>query len=235
MKIDIDKVRALYGAVQNVWPNDNMWHQYTKNQISKYINRMKYAEDSYLLNAGSGGSDYGLKFRMVHVDIVENKINQFQEYVTASVETMPFDASTFTDVICVGSVINYCDAMTTIHELSRVLKPRGSLLIEFESSWGFEHRKSSIYKRDAEIVKLPYFGKYHTQWIYSPKYISNILYLAGFKIAAKHRFHFLSGLLYSKCQDENKAANFAKYDWLFRVLPIIKHHSSNIIYYCIKN
>jgi ubiquinone/menaquinone biosynthesis C-methylase UbiE len=234
MNIDIDQVRTLYETIKNVWPDDDMWHQYSKKQIYKYINRMKYGEDRYLLNAGSGGNDYGLNCRMVHVDIAENKINNFKEYKVASIEAMPFDSHTFTDVICVGSVINYCDALTAIHELSRVLKPNGSLILEFESSWGYEHRKNEAYKRDAEIVRLLYFGEYYPQWIFSPKYICNILHLAGFEIYDEFRFHFLSGISYSKYQDENRAARYAKFDWLCRVLPIIKRHSSNIIYRCIK-
>ena len=195
---------------------------------------MDYKKTGYLLNAGSGGSDYGLPHKMMHVDIAENKIKHFPEYIVSSVESMPFEGNTFTDAICVGSVINYCDASATIHELSRVLKSGGSLILEFESSWGYEHRNSHAFKRDADIVQLPYFGALHSQWIYSPKYISNILAVEGLRISDEYSFHYLSGISFSKYQNENRAVQYVKFDWLCRKIPIIKQYSNNVILRCIK-
>lgn len=234
MKIKINQVKEFYERIENVWPENDMWHQYSKNQIMNYINSIEYNENGYILNAGSGGSDYGLSSRMMHVDIAENKINQFTEYLASSIESMPFNKNTFSDVICVGSVINYCDALNVINELSRVLKPRGTLVLEFESSWGYEHRKDKAYKKDADLIDASYFGELHRQWVYSPKYISNILLSAGFHIVDQYRFHYLSGISFSKYKDENKAAHYVKYDWLCRKIPILKLHSNNVIFKCIK-
>ena len=233
MEIDIAKVKALYESTNCVWPEDDLWHQYSRTQIIKYIKRIKFCSNSYILNAGSGGSDYGLMCRMLHLDIAKNKIDKFNEYKVSSVESMPFNAHIFTDIICVGSVINYCDAMATIQEFSRVLLPGGCLILEFESSWGYEHRKSESFMRDADVLPLSYFGEYHNQWVYSPKYISGILESTGFKIRDEFRFHYISGISFSKYKDENRASRYAKFDWLCRLLPRIKQYSSNVIYRCI--
>lgn len=234
MKINTDDVKAIYETSDNVWPSNDMWHQHSKNEIIKCVHRMKYSDDTYLVNAGSGGSDYGLECRIMHVDIAENKINGFKEYIVSSVEKMPFQDEAFTDAICVGSVLNYCDALTAIHELFRVLKPSGSLILEFESSWGYEHRKSTAFMQDAEIVSLPYLGGFHNQWIYSPKYIRNILTTEGFQVYDEYRFHYLSGLSFSKHKDENQAARYVGYDRFCRFLPFIKKHSNNVVYCCTK-
>lgn len=234
MKIDLNEVKAFYEASEGVWPDDDMWHQYSKNQILNYISQMEYSDGGYLLNAGSGGSDYGLSCKMMHVDIAENKVSHFPEHKVSTIEKMPFKDNTFTDAICVGSVINYCDASAAIHELSRVMKANGSMILEFESSWGYEHRKSAAFKQDADIVRLPYYGELQNQWLYSPKYIRGILSAEGFRVYDEYRFHFLSGISFSKHQDENRAVRYAKFDWLCRALPIIKQHSNNVIYGCVK-
>lgn len=233
-QLNIDEIRQFYEEVPTVWPKDDLWHQYSKNQINQYIQKQNFDLSSYILNAGSGGSDYGLSNCMQHVDIAENKINHCKDYTVASIEALPFTEQIFNDAICVGSVINYCDAVAAIRELSRVLKSKGTLILEFESSWGFEHRRKIGYKQSATIVELPYFGKSQKQWLYSVEYIKNILTAANFKIISELRFHYLSGLSFSKYQDENKATGWTKYDPICRQIPVLRKHSNNIILTCHK-
>ena len=70
-------------------------------------------------------------------------------------------------IVCVGSVINYCDAGTVIAEFSRLSKPGAVLVLEFESSGGFEYRKRACYKESATVVTVQFQGSAHTQWLYS--------------------------------------------------------------------
>lgn len=234
MEIKIEEVKEFYEQIAEVWPENDKWHQYSKSQIFSYICKLKYSKNAYILNAGSGGSNYGLSQKMMHVDIAENKIDCFPEYINSSIEKMPFKDNIFTDIICVGSVINYCDVVAAIHEFSRVLLSGGSLVLEFESSWGYEHRKSSSFKQDADIVQLPYFGELHSQWLYSPKYISSILKMEGFYVTNEYRFHYLSGISFSRCHDENKAAKYVIFDSLCKRIPYIRKHSNNVIFRCKK-
>lgn len=232
--IDENQVRNFYEAVPSVWPDDDMWHTYSRKQIEKYIRKYKFQKDGYILNAGSGGNDYGINFRMHHVDIARNKIDHLPNATVASVESLPFKNDTFTDIICVGSVLNYCDAISATTELSRVLKKSGRLILEFESSWGFEHLNSPVYKKDAEIALLNYCGQVQSQWLYSYNYISKILKGSNFKIVDVYKFHIISGLHYNKYHNENKAAPLATFDYFFRYIPFFNKHSNNIIMSCLK-
>lgn len=233
MNIDQNEVKKLYENVDTVWPKDDNWHLYTKSQIEQYLQNQNFNQNSYTLNAGSGGNDYGLEIRMHHRDIAANKINNLSDYSIGSIESLPQSENSFDNIICVGSVINYCDAVAVISEFSRVLKDDGILFLEFESSYGYEHRKFDYYKKPAEVVKLKYFGSYWSQWIYSPNYIKKILKQYGFKIVDDYRFHILSSYCYSNCLDENKATKLSKYDGLLRHTQF-KKHANNILLKCVK-
>lgn len=232
--LDENQIRSFYEAIPNVWPDNDMWHMYSRKQIEDYIQKQPFQKDGYILNAGSGGSDYGINFKMHHVDIAKNKIEHLPNATTASIESLPFDDEIFTEIICVGSVLNYCDAVSAITELSRVLKKPGRLTLEFESSWGFEHINSHAYKKDAEIALLNYCGQFQSQWLYSYNYISKIIKGSGFKIIDIYRFHIISGLHYNKYHNENKAAPLASFDCVFRHIPFVNKHSNNIILSCLK-
>lgn len=232
--LDEKQVRQFYETISEVWPNGDMWHLYSKNQIERYIQKHNFQKNGFILNAGSGGNNYGIKGRMLHLDIAKNKIEHLSNATVASIESLPFNRGLFTEVICVGSVLNYCDSIAVINELSRILQANGVVIIEFESSWGLEYIKNSVFKKDAGVVSTKYCGRLHNQWLYSYRYISNIIKEAGFKIIDTYRFHIISGLHYSKYENENKAARLTKLDCILRYLPIINQYSNNIIVSCVK-
>ncbi len=233
MNINMEEIKTLYENVDEVWPKDDKWHLYSKKMIQKYLDKQKWEKNDYILNAGSGGNNYKINSLMHHRDIASNKINSFSDYSVGTIESLPFQNETFDKIICVGSVINYCDANATMSEFSRTIKNNGILYLEFESSWGFEHRKKSYYKQSATVVKLKYFDQYWTQWIYSPNYIKKLLNNYGFIIEDEYRFHILSALSYSLNKNENKASKYACLDSLFRKTCLSKH-ANNIILKCYK-
>jgi len=151
--LDINEITEFYENIPEVWPTDDMWHLYSKLMIENFIkNNQKYL-GGIILNAGSGGNTYGLTDKtMVHVDIAENKISKFDKYVVSSVENMSFEDCHFDSCICVGSVINYCDAIRAITKISKILKPKGYFILEYESSYGYEHRFSSAYKNPHKLL-----------------------------------------------------------------------------------
>ena len=233
-RLDINKVRALYESIEEVWPRDNLWLQYTKTNIEKYISRHSFDKQSYILNAGSGGNTYNLSNRMHHVDIVKELIESFPEHTVCSIEKLTLDASLFSDVICVGSVLNYCDLFATASEFSRVLKKGGRLIVEFDSSCSFEHLFNKEYNQSVALIEIPYTDKLSIQWIYSPSYVKKVLEKAGFRIAQTFRFHYMSGLHYSKYKNGDAATAYARFDAICRYIPCINLHSNNVIYTCIK-
>ncbi len=233
MEINKDEIKNLYENVGEVWPKDDKWHLYSKETIQKYLNKQYWNPNEYILNAGSGGNDYNINSLMHHRDIAASKVMAYPDHSVGTIEILPFKNELFDKIICVGSVINYCDANSTIAEFSRTLKQGGILYLEFESSWGFEHRKKTYYKQAATVVKLKYFNQLWTQWIFAPNYIKNLLNNYGFKIIREYKFHILSALSYSNNEDENKASKYARFDALFRKTPMAKH-ANNIIIKCYK-
>lgn len=234
MKLDQEKVKLFYNNVSNVWGNLDPWHDYSQEVISSYIKHKNIFIDSIVLNAGSAGNSYGIKCHlMYHVDIANEKIKNIDNAVVASIEEMPFDNLFFDNILCVGSVLNYCDALTAISELSRVLKPNGNLILEYESSWGFEYLHKECYKKDACIITTEYIEKEHNQWLYSPKYVETILKMYNFNIIERYPFHISDGI-FSKVLNDQVAVNLTKIDKLLRKFPLFKEHGNNIILHCIK-
>jgi ubiquinone/menaquinone biosynthesis C-methylase UbiE len=170
---------------------------------------------------------------MYHVDIADEKIKNIENAVVASIENLPFTDNFFDNILCVGSVLNYCDAMTAISELSRVLQPNGNLILEYESSWGFEYIGKDCYKNDACIITTEYIETQHTQWLYSPTYISQILKSNSLFIADQNPFHIADGLL-SKFMNDQSAVHLTRIDILLKKCPYFKQHGNNIILHCIK-
>ena len=232
--IDHNHIKNFYNQVENVWQNDP-WHNYSHLIISQFINKYNSYLSGEVLNAGSAGNDYGIKCEeMWHVDIAENKLHSIKKAICANIESLPFQNSSFDSVLCVGSVINYCDAFTVICEFTRVIRAHGNMIIEFESSNGFEYLHKPCFGQDASIIKTSYIEAIHTQWLYSPRYIFNILKNAGFDIVKMKTFHILNGLAYHFMTDENAVSLAKRTDVIVGKIPIIKRYGNNIILLCKK-
>lgn len=227
-KLDGSKIQKFYEEVDRVWPLDDKWHEYNQKEIQKFIHQFSF-ENCKILNAGSGGNDYGLNNDMYHIDIAENKIRNQKHHFVSSIEKMPFKDSSFDVVICVGSVINYCDAIIALNEIARVLKKNGLLILEFENSYSFEFRGTHAFKANASIVTTQYFNRPHKMWVYSLKYIVNILHQNNFFIKTIYPFHILSSFAYYSNKNENKAAKYTTLDMFCRHIPILRRYSGNVI------
>jgi len=227
-------VREFYNNIVDIWPENDIWFSYTKSQIWNYLHSYAFDADSYVLNAGSAGNTYDLPYNFHHVDIAHNQLKSVKNATIASIEDMPFKANTFDGCICVGSVINYCDAIAAISEMYRVLKPGGKIILEFENSNSFEYRKADIYGVSSGIVTVNYRQTQHKQWLYSYKYIRKICNDFNARIENVKFFHILSSLKLANGQTENSASNYAKYDKLLEYIPFIKKHAGNIIMSCRK-
>jgi ubiquinone/menaquinone biosynthesis C-methylase UbiE len=198
-------------------------------KLTEFLHKLRFAPDAYILNAGSGGNNYGLPYKMHHVDIAENKISKFENHTVGSIESMPFPNETFTDIICVGSVLNYCDAVTAITELARVLKIDGRLILEFESSNGYGYILNKCYNQSATVVTVEYRNEPHVQWLYSYKYINSIVKAVGLQNIKSYGYHYISGICLSLGISESKSANYANFDFIARIIPVIKQHAHNYI------
>jgi len=228
-----EQLAAFYSNLKEVWPENDKWHVYTHTTISdfvkEHIEKKEGFEKKKILNCGSGGMTYGLTCDMYHMDIVENKINHFSHWKVASAEKIPFLDEEFDIVICVGTVINYCDAASVISELNRVLKKGGFLYLEFETSGSVEYIFSDAYFKNKGLVKSKYFGKEHIFWVYSYPYIKKLLHRYGLRVTEEKYMHILSTFAYRLIPLENFAGRFQVFDPYLQHKKIRKHAANIVI------
>lgn len=230
-------LQRFYSNLENVWPDNDRWHIYTHLSISDFVKKHVENITDYkklkILNCGSGGITYGLDCDMYHMDIVENKISAFPHWKVASAEKIPFEDNEFDIVICVGTVINYCNAADVVREISRVLRPEGRLYLEFETSGSAEYIFSHSYFRDKGIVKSRYFGEEHIFWVYSFQYIRKLLHIYNIHITEKRFMHIISPFVYRIIPSENFAGLFSIFDSCLQKNSL-RIHAANIIIEAVK-
>lgn len=232
--VDQNTIREFYNSTSEIWASYDHWHLWSRQQIEEYIHSIAFQDSDYVLNAGSGGNGYGLTCNMVHVDIADQKLKGVTNAIVSSIEKMPINDAVFDAAICVGSVINYCDATASIAELTRVLKQNGILVLEFESSSGYEYKGSSAYCKSAAVVTVKFQGQDHTQWLYSLQYIKSLLLANGLFIDDIFPYHIMSSLVLKNTKNETVAVKYAKLDAFVRKIPFVSTHANNIIIRCRK-
>ena len=221
-------IRKHYNEIENIWDENDIWHTFTHKQINKAINSLLLPlihKNQIILNAGSANTFYDFEDCYIYdCDIAESKLEKSKHPIVASIQNIPLNDHCIDIVICVGSVINYCDASKVISEFSRVMKPNSYLLLEFERSNSGEFLISSNYGKDVFSNYYTYNNQSHKLWMYSEKYISNLLTVYGFEIVKKRRFHILSSVI-SRFKDENYSAKFAKLDNFFKPVSYLLAHN----------
>lgn len=222
-------------AVNNIWPQSDRWHFYAYTTMYKYIESeyQRIKKDYsilYILNAGSGGNNYCLPdTNMMHIDIDENSLLNVKNKIISNIERMPLANNTFDLILCVGSVINYCDPLAVFSEFSRLLKSKGHLILEFESSKSLELLFNSDYNKNITLRKTFYRGEEVTIWYFSESYINRISKEYGFKRKRTKRFHIISSLMLKVFKNPKLASFFSTLDKISSTIPIIKNNCSNVI------
>ena len=237
--IDNKSISTFYDNLDSIWSENDNWHFYTFKEIKKFIKENIYINNIdnniKLLNAGSGGNEYNIKCnKHIHIDLSKKNISNKENYIIGSIEDIPLANKTMDFILCVGSVINYTDALRSIQEFNRIMKPNAFLILEFESSQSFEYIFTKAFKKNAKMITTFYKNKEEKIWVFSNSYMYNILKQNNFRIIKKHNFHIVSSLIYRLTKNDNFASLFAKWDKLFNKIPFIKNYSSNTILICQK-
>lgn len=226
-------MRDLYNNMNDIWPANDLWYTYTHNKIINYVNnyikRNNFTNESKILNVGSGGNTYSIPGIQYHTDIAYERIKNVPNSYLASAESLPFTNDFFDGGICVGSVINYCDPYKVIGEISRTLKPNTTFILDFEQSKSFQFINTSDFNSDATIIQSFNSGNEDRVWVFSEKYIFNIIKTLGLNIIEKQYFHILSPLIYKITKNEQYAAKYSTLDKWLKHIPFIKSISCNII------
>ncbi len=221
------------------WPNDDSWHTYTYNILHKYVqdrlSGLRLNNSQVILNAGCGKTTYNTKAKMVYMDIIKDYVDLFENYLIGSVEQIPLSDNSMDGIICVGSVVNYVDIQKAISEFSRVLKPHGFLIMEYERSNSAEFLFSKDYAKTVFLQKYKYNNQIHYLWMYNEKFVLKLAEYYGLCCMKKYRYHNVSSLLYRLGMKEESAAELSKFDKLTQpfsypfahneILILTKNHS----------
>ena len=151
--------RQFYENHYRVAEPIDTWHAYAQDVVHSTTKSWFYdigvAKGGMILNAGSGGSDYGINFPMIHLDLLADRIAQFPNSIVGDISSIPLEDSSIDAILCVGSVLNYGNPMLAIGEFQRVLRPGGTLILEYERSgsaeyWGTHGPSSACVRLRAE-------------------------------------------------------------------------------------
>lgn len=235
--VDQNHVRQRYNTLAAIWPDTDLWHRETRKGLEwglrRFEKRKLIPKSGRMLDAGSGGETYfpdaGDRFQ---IDVAERLLKGQKNAVCASVERIPFVDNSFDFVLCVGSVLNYANLMDAILELSRVLAPSGTLVIDVETTNSVEYLFSGYWGKPTAFVVSEYQGESESIWLYSLSNIYATLNAAGLRVVDKVSVQVLSVLTYWLFG--NRSSYLRRCDALANRLPGLRDLGTNAVICCQK-
>lgn len=225
---DISRIAAENYGSASPWPDNDVWHRFTfiseKSTVESWLSKVT-KDNMVILNAGSGGTDYKIKGTIIHLDIIEAYIKSHKHYIVGSVEHINMPSQSVDGIICVGSVLNYADVQQAISEFSRILKPNGFFIVEFERSNSAEFIASKNHGKMIFSKNYCYNNQSHLLWLYSEKHIKSILQTYHLIILKRKHIHTLSSLANRLGVPESKAAPLSRFDRAFEIISYPLAHN----------
>ena len=241
--IQSDDPRLALAAIRSRYNNPTTyaaadeWHRFTATRIRQEIARswphLPTQKGHVILNAGAGDNDLGLcPSWTINLDISEARIAHLSRPIAASIEALPFPDGIVDTIICVGSVINYCNAAAAISEFGRVLRPGGCLILEFESSRSAELLFQDAFGRSAAISETFYNGQKEAIWVYAREYIARLLAAATISLVRCVPIQIVSPWILLLTRSIPVAALGARLDPLAKELFPLSRWASNYVLFC---
>lgn len=171
------------------------------------------------MNAGSGCYEIAdPSWSEVCIDLFAAPLQGRLNAVCGTVEALPFADETFDCVTCVGEVLAYCDPSKAFSEFSRVLTRGGVLIFDFGSTTSARHLLRPQFGRAADVITDIYNDRPERVWIYSPKYIVELLRSRDFTVERQFGAHTWSALARRFGASPNIATYFEKTLRSFRIM-----------------
>ena len=236
-RIPLEKVRALYEKPESMWSVD-AWHRHTRARLEQVLATAALTErhPRYVLHVGSAGEDYGIQGEgTFHVDVSDAGLRGVHGAIVGDVHTLPIANSAVDLCVCVGSVINHCDAAVAISELGRVMKDGSWLALEFETSDSWEYLGTSTYRASAAYAST-FYGENESMhlWVYSMKYVSGLLRANGLILKKTLGIHILSTMAYRLFGGTDFAARLGLADRALNFVPGLRGGAGNVLILCQK-
>jgi SAM-dependent methyltransferase len=194
-----------------------------------------YTPDWAVLNAGSAGNDYGVKSKLhIHVDLAHRHLIGKPDAMVADLHHLPLKRASVDLVMCLGSVVNYCDLPKVIEEFGAVVRPGGYFIFDFENTDSFEYYPKHAGKLTAHQV-TDYYGGMEPLWLFSERYVAETLSASKFRIVGKKYMHIFSIFFACRIVDNTRlACAMARMDPFFNLIPPIRNKAANIMVLCQK-
>ncbi len=226
--------RHRYNSRPDIWLAEDPWNTYTHQRIGQVVRRLALRldlSDKIALNLGSGGQDYGLEAAtMVHADLAELRLPRSGFSVAGTALSLPFRSDSFDFILFVGTVLNYCDAVAAISEIARVLKPGGTVLMEFESSSAAEYLGQPEFSKAAVLVSKIFHRVEEPLWVYRPAHVASLLRAVGIEVTHDEGFHIGTGLAYLVLRSERLVMPFAGLDRLLSTSRPFRFLAANRVF-----
>lgn len=233
------EVQTLYEDIPKIYATSDRWHTVTHRWIARIVRtemeRVVLESAGLIANLGSGGESYGLaEDHLLHVDLCTKWARSDQYYVVGDIHDIPLKDHSCIACICVGSVLNHCDASRVIYEIDRVLMPGGILIVEFESTSGLDMLLSPVYGAAVGMAWTFYNGRQVRLAMYAEQYVAQIIRASEMQILRRGTKHHLSGFVYFLSRNPNLAARFHLFDGIFAKIPFLRSMASHVILTCQK-
>ncbi len=235
-RLSLSSIRARYNNPTAFGPVD-AWHRYTAGEVSRLITQhwSPSRDAGPILNAGSGGSQLDVESgRIINLDLAEWRLRRQPRAVVANIETLPLASQSMSAVICVGSVINYCDVASAISEFGRVLRKDGDLVLEFESSLSGEYLTTRDFGGPVVPCETFYCGRKELVWAYRLEYVQNLVVSAQMLPRAIFPIHVVSPWALLCTSSLGFAAAIGRADPVARRIPGLTRWASNFLMICKK-
>lgn len=234
-KLAREAVRRRYN--QLLINTSDPWHDYTakaiREQLKVWHEPLFSNRECLVLNAGSGGDDLGVcPPEAIHLDLAEQRLKDTQRAIIASVESIPLPAQSVGTIICVGSVINYCDPAAAIVEFGRIACSGAWMAVEFESSRSGELLCRRGFGSAAVVVRTFYGDSEEVVWVYRPPYIESLLSAAGFRVVERVPIHIVSPWLLLFTRLPAVASRAGELDRRFSSTSFLTRWASNHLWLC---
>ncbi|HUC62797.1 MAG TPA: methyltransferase domain-containing protein [Alphaproteobacteria bacterium] len=237
-RISVLDVQQRYNARPQIWPEEDVWNSTSRKLLERDLPPLLaaagYAPDWTILNAGSAGNDYGVKSRLhIHADLAMRHLVGAPDAMVADLHHLPLKPGSVDLVMCMGSVINYCDLPAVVAEMRQALRPRGFAIFDFENTDSYEYYPRYAGKLTA-LQDTDYCGGMEPVWLFSERYVAETLAAAKFRVVATKYMHIFSILSWKLIPNERFASAMARLDPFFSLFPSVRRKAANIMVLCQK-
>jgi SAM-dependent methyltransferase len=237
-RLEVEAILERYSNL-NSYEKTDAWHEFTsariRDELQRRWSKLQTSPRDVILNAGAGNNDLGIcSASALNLDLSDAGVSRLPNPIVASIEDIPLPDESVGAIICVGSVINYCDAAAAISEFGRVLRAGGFLALEYESSRGADLILQRAFGRSAAIAETFYANEPEALWVFHPHYIRSLLTSVHLVIEETIPIHIASPWAYLLTRNVKVASVMARLDRLLRFAPFLARWASNHLLFCRK-